>query len=362
MNKNDSEKIAGLFEELNLTAGTSPETSDIVILNSCSIRDKAERRVSGKLQELHHHRLKTSMPKYLGLAGCMPQHEQKAIFDKLPFLDIVIGTNTIQQLPNLLLQLEQGESHVFAIQDNKTSEDIAATVQLPQKRHSHEQAWVSIMYGCDNFCSYCIVPYTRGREISRPKQDILDEIHKLPPQTYATVVLLGQNVNSYGKKLYSNYDFSDLLIDIHAIAEIPKIEFLTSHPKDISEKLIRTIASLDKVSREIHFPIQAGDNEILYRMNRGYTVEDYKEKVTMIRSIIPNAKISTDVIVGYPGETEAQFEALLQLINDIGFFRVNTAAFSPRPQTQAAQEPNQISVHEKAKRLKRLMDVVDLVS
>jgi tRNA-2-methylthio-N6-dimethylallyladenosine synthase len=340
MNKNDSERLAGMLEFQGLKPAGTMETANLVILNTCSVREKAERRVLGKLHELNHLRKKNGLKMELGITGCMPKRDMSYIKKELPFVE-----------------------HVIDIEDVR---------QYPPKRSHTDQAWVTIMYGCDNYCSYCIVPYVRGRERSRPLDDILQEISEIDLTRFPKLMLLGQNVNSYKSgKLKTDdlppatchlphiIDFAELLKLIHEIPAIQQIDFLTSHPKDMSDKLIGTIAGLPKISRELHFPLQAGNDRILHLMNRGYTYAHYRELVGKIREQIPEVKISTDLIVGFPSETAEEFGDTIRAVHELQFSRVITTAFSPRPGTKAAELAGQLPVQVRAERLQKLMVEVD---
>ncbi|MFC1517288.1 MiaB/RimO family radical SAM methylthiotransferase [Candidatus Margulisiibacteriota bacterium] len=331
MNKNDSEHLAGMFEFQGLKPAQDALSANVVILNTCSVRDKSERRVFGKLHELNHLRQKKKLNMELGITGCMPKRDTEMIKKEVPFLE-----------------------HYIDIEDAR---------QYPLKRSHTDQAWVSIMYGCDNYCSYCIVPYTRGRERSRSVKDILKEISEIDHKLYPHLMLLGQNVNSYkGKNAIGDpVDFADLLKLINNIEEVKKIEFLTSHPKDMSDKLIDTLSALPKMGRELHFPLQAGNDRILALMNRGYTYARYKALVEKIRKKDPKFLISTDLIAGFPSETDAEFQDTLKAVRELKFHRVITTAFSPRPGTKAAELPKQLALKIRASRLQQLMQVVDEV-
>lgn len=393
MNKNDSEIISSILEGLGYRPVDYHNNADLVLLNTCSVREKAELKAYGRLGELKYLK-ETSRPDLIiGVIGCMPQYQKEEVFKKAPYVDFIIGTLNIYHLPQILERVKQGEKQVLEILDrrsdtgNRRSEirdprsevrgqmsDVRGRMSeirgqdeiidandywTNPKRESLYQAWISIMYGCDNFCSYCIVPFTRGREISRPKEEIFNEIKNLDKSIYKDIVLLGQNVNSYGKNLYKDYNFADLLNDISKIENINTIEFLTSHPKDMSEKLIETISKIDKIKKSIHLPLQSGDNYILKMMNRDYTYEDYKNLYFKIKKIIPNAEISTDLIAGFPGETEDMFQNTLNAVKELKFQRVNTAAFSPRPKTRAQNMPNQIPKNIRYKRLQILIKAID---
>ncbi len=324
MNKNDSEHIAGMFESQGYKATEEIERANVLVLNTCAVRDKAERRVYGQLSNYDYLRRQKKLDMKIFLSGCMPAYKEAVLKKEIPFLDGFIDLN---------------EARTY-----------------PAKRFSNE-AWVTIMYGCDNFCSYCIVPYVRGREKSRPVEEIIEEIKKLDLKKYTYICLLGQNVNSYqgvdaaGKK----YRFPQLLQKI--IDEVPKIKkigFLTSHPKDMSNDLIDVIAKNPKVDRDIHLPVQHANNRLLKLMNRKYTYGKYKALVKRIRKKIPNVQLSTDLIVGFPEETEKEFNALLDCVKELRFFRVNTAAYSIRTGTAAAKMPGQLPEKLKNERLNKL--------
>ncbi len=346
MNRNDSEHLAGMFESQGMKKAVTRDDADLVVLNTCSVRDRSERKVIGKLHELNYLRNTMKLPMELGITGCMPKRDKAYIQKTLPFLD-----------------------HIIDIEDARL---------YPPKREDSEHAWISVMYGCNNFCSYCIVPYTRGRERSRPFLEILKEISEIDFARFPKIMLLGQNVNSYMnaetdipqaliEKLGITAavtpvkDFADLLAVVNMIPGIKQIDFLTSHPKDMSEKLIDTLGICEKMGKEIHFPLQNGNNRILQLMNRGYTYEQYKELVDKIRKKVPSAVISTDLIVGFPSETDAEFEDTLRAVREIKFHRTITNAFSPRPGTKAAELPGQLPATLREERLQGLMKVVDEV-
>lgn len=335
---------------------TTIEGADILIFNSCAVRATAENRLFARIQELAGRRRKAKRPVTMVLAGCIPQYEKESIIKEHPYIDFVVGANSLEFLPELLLHDGRHDSSFprIKISDNKDT----TLININPKRTPLDQAFVPIMFGCDNFCSYCIVPFTRGREVSRTKQSILEEIHALAGSSFQKVLLLGQNVNSYGQGLYADYDFADLLQEIHSLSFINKIDFLTSHPKDMSDKLIATIAELPKMGKEIHVPLQAGDDIILKAMNRGYRYADYVQLVSKIRKTIPSAHISTDIIVGFPGETQKQFEASINAVKTLGFHRVISSAYSPRKGTTAANMSDQIKDSVKRTRLLELQRVV----
>jgi len=324
MNKNDSEHIAGMFEFNGYKHAEKTEDANIVIFNTCSVRDKAERRVYGQLAALEHLRKQKNLDLEIYLAGCMPAYDQKNILSKAPYIKGFID-------------LEEARGY-------------------PAKRASAQQAWISIMYGCNNFCSYCIVPFTRGKERFRPSEKILKEISQVDSSRYPELMLLGQNVNSYKDK---GRTFAQLLEKI--CLDFPvfkKISFLTSHPKDISPSLIESIAKYSQIDRELHFPLQAGSDHILKLMNRKYTFRHYQEIVARLRNSIPDIKISTDLIVGFPGETEADFQETVRAVKELGFYRINTAAYSARKGTKAESFSEQVTETVKKKRLNLLNQTV----
>ncbi len=353
MNKNDSEQMTSLMlQNDQYVEAKSLENADILIFNSCAVRETAENRMFARMKDLVGRRKKAKKAVTLVLAGCVPQYEKESLLKAHPYIDIIVGANSMEYLPSLLDHNSQTPQ--IMIKKNKDT----SIIKSSPKRTPFDQAFIPIMFGCDNFCSYCIVPYTRGREVSRTKESILEEINALAGSGYKKLLLLGQNVNSYGQSLYSHYDFADLLVDIHETPFIDEIDFMTSHPKDMSDKLISTLARLPKMGKEIHCPLQAGDDELLLAMNRHYSVADYIKLVTKIRKEIPDALISTDLIVGFPGETEAQFQNTVHAVKTLGFHRVIAASYSPRKGTAAANLPNQIAEKTKKRRLLELQKAV----
>ena len=352
MNLNDSELIAGILEhKYGCVLCETPDKADFLIFNTCAVRQNAENRVLSRIREFHGRRKKRNPTQKIILAGCIPQYEKENILDKFPYLDLVIGTNSIESIEQLI---NSSTPNKLCLAEQRDQENSYKDIQ----RSSRDQAWIPIMYGCNNFCTYCIVPYTRGREISRKKEAILNDLEKLKGSSYEKIMLLGQNVNSYGQGLYDNYNFTDLLEEVCQLEHISKIDFLTSHPKDISNKLIEIIAKNPKIGREIHFPLQAGDNRILEKMNRKYTYEYYVDVVKKLREAIPDVLISSDLIVGFPGETEKQFENTIKAVKELAFHRVITTAYSQRKGTVAASMDEQIPEDLKHERLLRLQAVV----
>ena len=358
MNKNDSERMCGMLENIGYSETEVWQDANLVILNTCSIRDRAERRVVGKFQVLHHHRQKHNKDMQLAITGCMPQHMKDFVQEKIPYIDYVVGVNNMEILPSLIGENKSISDQVKLMRPNRRQEKDVISFEknlVSQKRQEGDKAWVSIMFGCDKFCTYCIVPFTRGREMSRKKEDIFSEIEALEGKGYEQIVLLGQNVNSYGLTSYEDYDFADLMEEV--VIKFPwikKLDFITSHPKDVNEKLIDVIAKYPTISREIHFPSQHGDNKMLEAMNRGYTIEEYNRKVALIREKVEGAMIGTDLIVGFPGETEEQFQALLNHCKEIKYDYANTAAYSVRPGTKAERMPGHLEEQVKKERLQML--------
>jgi len=346
MNELDSDIMKGVLLKKNYQETKDEQEADLIILNTCSVRKLAESKVFHHLHMLKNH------PKnpIIGLAGCMAMTQKEYLVKTFPHLNFILGPNNIHHLNEFLTTLDENQSFIKVQKDFTDELDY-----FDAQRSSNLKAYVSIIRGCNNFCSYCIVPFTRGREVSRPSQNILEECVKLADQGYKEITLLGQNVNSYGKDFNDNKMlFHDLLYKINDIPGIERIRFLTSHPKDISKELIYAIRDLDKVCEFIHFPMQCGSNTILKRMNRKYTYENYLEKVYQIKELIPNATIGTDIIVGFPGETEEDFEKTMQAFKEIQFSLAYIFAYSPRDNTLAAKFEDLLSKEEKLVRVNQL--------
>ena len=352
MNKYDSEKMAGMLRKYNYSLTPDLNSADVVLLNTCSIREKAEQKVFSKLGRIKKYKVKNPNL-VIGVGGCVGQISSEAILKRAPYVDLVFGTLNIHRLPSLLETASKGNAAVSEI----FSEAEQYLEDYPISRKSGIQAWVSIMHGCNNYCSYCVVPYTRGREISRKYNDILNEIKVLSQHTYKEVTLLGQNVNSYGKGIEEGITFPGLLEKINEIPGIERIRFVTSHPKDFSKELIRGIKNFDKVCEQIHLPAQSGSNKILSLMNRKYSLKDYMEKINTLKSSISGVALSTDIIVGFPGETKQDFQATIDLITQIEFDSIFLFNFSPRPETVAAKLPGQVNEKIKQKRFNTLLDL-----
>lgn len=351
MNEHDSEVMAGLLEERFYIPTKDIKEADFILLNTCCIREKAESKVLSMLGSLK--KLKAKKPSLVvGVCGCMIQ--QKNIVPKIlhacPFVNLMFGTNNMAQLPDYLERIEKYGQPVYEIVD----EDSSADLKLPASREFPFKAFVNIMYGCNNFCTYCIVPYVRGRERSRKKEDIIAEVKELVADGAIEAMLLGQNVDSYGNDFKDSVSFADLLKEIDDIPGIERIRFMTSHPKDFSLELIDVIKNSKHICHSLHLPVQSGSNEVLKRMNRKYTRERYLEIVHAMREAIPDVALTTDIIVGFPGETEEQFQETVDLVETVGFDNAFSFIYSKRPGTAAEKFEDQIPLEIKKERLQRL--------
>jgi len=359
MNEHDSEKISWILENMNYNKAQDIEEADFIIYNTCLIRENAELKVYGKIGALK--KLKRENPNLMiAICGCMMQREEvrNIITSKHKHVDIIFGTHNIHKLPQLINNhLQTGNTIVDIVEDSK---EIIENIDA-NRTYSYK-AYINIMYGCNNFCTYCIVPYTRGREASREPNNIINEIQELAKKGYKEITLLGQNVNSYGKTLGFEYRFADLLKDINEIDGIERIRFMTSHPKDLSNDLINSYATLNKLCGHLHLPIQSGSNKVLKEMNRKYTREDYLAIVYKLRELVPNIAITTDIIVGFPGETEEDFNETLNLINEVQFDSAYIFLYSIREGTLAAKMENQIDYKIKHDRFQRLSDTLNQIS
>lgn len=349
-NEADSEVMAGILEEIGYTKSMDPMNSDLVILNTCAIRENAEQRIWGVLGQLKG-RKRENPDMIVGIAGCMPQEENATnkILESYDFIDLVIGTHNKGHLPKLLFEAYMTKAKVVEV----ISSEGDILEDAPKIRESHHKAWVNIMYGCDEFCTYCIVPYTRGRERSRAKEDILKEVEELVRLGYKEITLLGQNVNAYGKDINPKYTFGDLLYDLDKTG-IERIRYTTSHPRDLDEKTMQAMHDCKSVMPHLHLPVQSGDNSILKKMNRKYTYEDYMQKVTRLKELVPDIALTTDIIVGFPNETEEQFLNTLKLVETAKFEGAFTFIYSKREGTPAASMLDCITDEEKHTRLNRL--------
>jgi tRNA-2-methylthio-N6-dimethylallyladenosine synthase len=355
-NEADSEKIKGILNALDFTESDSLEDSDLILLNTCAIRENAENRVFGELGRLKKYK-KNNPDLILGVCGCMPQEEK--VVDKIlksyHQVDLVFGTHNIYKLPEYLETVLMSKERVIEV----FSEEGSIVENMPKIRDNAKKAWVNIMYGCDEFCTYCIVPYTRGKERSRDKEHILAEVQQLIDEGYQEITLLGQNVNSYGRDFTDkDYTFSNLLDDLHKM-DIARVRFTTSHPKDFDLETVKVLAKGGNLMPYIHLPVQSGNNEVLKRMNRKYTKESYLELVKNIYKYIPNASLTTDIIVGFPGETKEQFLDTLDLVKQCRFEGAYTFVYSPREGTPAAKYQDDLSLEEKKQRLYELNELVN---
>ncbi len=353
MNVHDSEKIAGIFLSCGYEQSKNIEDADVIVFNTCSIRQKAEQKFYSELGRLKKFKDKSPHLK-IAVAGCIARQKGKALFERFPYVDFIFGPQNIDYLVkwvNNKSQKSDNRIQTTALGDNPQYH----LITVPLKRVGQVRAWVSIMYGCDNFCSYCVVPYTRGRERSRPSKDIINEIKNISEQGFKEITLLGQNVNSYGRELSEIIDFPQLLKVIHDIQGIERIRFVTSHPKDLSKKLIEALRDLPKVCEHIHLPIQAGSDRILSLMNRNYTCLKYKEKVEMLRREIPDIAITTDIIVGFPGETDEDFQCTINALKEIEFDGIFAFKYSKRPDTAAINLPEHLDEKIKSDRLSKVL-------
>ncbi|MBF8263412.1 MAG: miaB [Parachlamydiales bacterium] len=356
MNELDTEIMAGQLIKKGLSPIQDEDSADLLIFNTCSIRDLAERKVMGKLGLIGRGSKKNVV---IGLTGCMAMAKKNNLFQKFPHLDFVIGTNNITDLGHVIDEVLSTRRQVM-----KTDELFEENLDyLATRRESKVKAHVSIIRGCDKFCTYCVVPYTRGSEVSRPPESILEECRSLVDQGYKEVTLLGQNVNSYGKDQPEwNCRFHDLLARLDAIQGLERIRFLTSHPVDITIELMQALRDLPKLCQFVHFPLQAGSSRILKKMHRIYTAEEYFEKVDQLRSIVPNVSLGTDIIVGFPTETDEDFEATYEAMKKIRFSLAFIFAYSARKGTPAQRWKDDVPEPVKEARLQRLLELQDQIS
>lgn len=359
MNEEDSEKLSGMLKNLGYSRTEKKDDASIIIFNTCCVRENAELKVYGNLGALKKMK-KTNPNLIIAVCGCMMQQEGMAenIIKKYPFVDIIFGTHNSYKFPEYLNRVKQENKSIIEI----INKEEGIVEGIPVDRSSSIKAFVTIMYGCNNFCTYCIVPYVRGRERSRTPEDIENEIKDLVNQGYKEITLLGQNVNSYGKGLEPHITFSDLLRRLNKIEGLERIKFMTSHPKDLSEDLIKAITECDKVCEQVHLPVQSGSTNILRKMNRGYTREKYLQQITAIKAAMPNVALTTDIIVGFPGETEEDFLDTLSLIKEVEFDSAFTFIYSKRKGTPADEMIEQIDDNVKHDRFNRLVEVVNEIS
>ena len=356
MNISDAERMEGQLRTIGYERVEEMEGADLILLNTCCVRETAEDKVYGKIGEIKH--LKRANPELIfGITGCMAQKESDGLIKRAPHIDFVLGTNKVHELTHVVQEIERERGHIVDTQLGETE----LPDDVPVARGGKFSAWVPIMYGCNNFCTYCIVPYVRGRERSRLPEDVVNEVREAVAQGYKEVTLLGQNVNSYGKD-HQQADFADLLKMVDEVPGIQRVRFMTSHPKDLSDKVIAVIRDGAHICEHIHLPVQYGSNKLLKAMNRVYTVESYKDLVRRIRQEIPNASLTTDLIVGFPGETEEDFAEMLAFLKEIRYDSAYTFIYSKRSGTPAATMENQVDDKVKHQRLEQLMALQNEIS
>ena len=358
MNVHDSEEIKYYLESLGYEAVEELEKADIVVLNTCAIRENAKDKVFGYLGRCKH--LKKENPNLIiAIAGCLMQQpkEIEEIHNKHQYIDIIIGTHNLSELPSLIEEANNKKNQNIEVYSN--SDVVFENVKY--NRDSKISAWINIIYGCDKFCTYCIVPFTRGRERSRKMEEVLDEVKTLKDQGYLEITLLGQNVNAYGKDLDLGYDFATLLENV-AKTGIPRIRFVTSHPWNFTDRMVDVIAKYDNIMPYVHLPIQSGSDEILKKMNRKYTIEEYKKLFDQIKEKVKNVAVTTDIIVGFPNETDENFQKTLDIVNYCKFDGAYTFIFSPREGTAAARMEDKIPMQVKEERLQILNEIVNKYS
>ena len=356
MNERDSELIAGMLIEKGYEMTDDPDKADIVLFNTCSVRQHAEDRVIGQLAKLAS-RKKKDPDLRIGVLGCMAQRHGEMLFKEYPQVDMVVGPSNIYDIPDLVGKIS-GPEKILAVDRKKRP----AKKDKKGYRSGIFSAHVNIMFGCNNFCSYCIVPYVRGKEISRPKKDIVDEVKALAGQGFKEVTLLGQNVNSYGRGLSSKTTFPDLLEAVNGLKGIERIRFTTSHPKDAGKDLFRAMKELDKVCEHLHLPLQSGSNKILDLMNRKYTYEDYARKIALLRRMIPDAGLSADILVGFPSEKESDHKATMKAMEEIGFNSAFIFKYSPRPPALSSYLIDDVDEDTKKKRNNELLEIQKKIS
>ncbi|HAG50017.1 MAG: tRNA (N6-isopentenyl adenosine(37)-C2)-methylthiotransferase MiaB [Deltaproteobacteria bacterium GWC2_42_51] len=357
MNENDSERIASVLKGMNYRVTDTIDKADMIILNTCSIRDKAEQKVYSALGRLK--KIKLNKPNLIvGVGGCVAQQEGEKLLKRAPHLDVVFGTHNIHRLPTLIKEVNIKKNRIAATDFYNSIEDSFSDVYADDSltdESKRVKSFVAVMRGCDNFCSYCIVPYVRGRELSRRSKDVLADVNRLAESGIKEVTLVGQNVNSYGNK-NQDISFSELLQTVCKVNGIERVRFITSHPKDLSEELINLFGDEEKLCRHIHLPVQSGANIVLERMSRGYSREDYLNKIYKLKQLYPDIGITTDVIVGFPGENESQFLETMSLVKEVEFDNIFSFKYSPRPETKAAAFGDQIPDSVKEERLRILQD------
>ena len=356
MNIADAERMEGQLQAAGYTPTEETACADIVLINTCCVRETAEDKVYGKIGEIK--KIKEKNPHLIfGITGCMAQKEGDSLMHRAPHIDFVLGTGKVHELTRIIAEIRAEHSSIVdvVLSDSEITED------LPIARSGKFSAWVPIMYGCNNYCTYCIVPYVRGRERSRAPEDVVAEVRRAVEEGYHEVTLLGQNVNSYGKD-HKKADFADLLRMVDEVEGIRRVRFMTSHPKDIGDKLIEAIKGGQHICEHIHLPVQYGSSRILKAMNRGYTVERYRERVRRVREALPNASLTTDLIVGFPGETEEDFAEMINFLREMRYDSAYTFLYSKRSGTPAATMAEQVPDDVKHERLNALMEAQNTIS
>ena len=359
MNIADAERMEGVLGTLGYERIGEMQDADLILLNTCCVRETAEDKVYGKIGEIKH--IKQQNPQLIfGITGCMAQKEGEALIKRAPHIDFVLGTGRVAELGNVVKQLEDEQVHHFV--DTTMDDAVEAASRMPVEREGTLSAWVPIMYGCNNFCTYCIVPYVRGRERSRRPEEILAEVRDAAAKGFKEVTLLGQNVNSYGNDREDGMSFAELLTEVDKVEGIERVRYMTSHPKDLSDAVIEAVKNGKHICEHFHLPVQYGTDHLLHRMNRKYTVAQYKALVERIREAVPNASITTDLIVGFPGETDEDFQGMLDFLREVRYDAAYTFIYSRRSGTPAADMPDQIPEELKKERLHKLMDVQNEIS
>lgn len=354
MNVHDSEKMAGILKEEGYELTSDKKEADLVIMNTCSVREKAEQKFFSDLGRLKH--AKDTQPhKKIVVTGCIAQQMGQEVIKRAPHVDLVIGPQNYHKLSLMLKGTEEGGAKSvqrIAIEPNPELKDM----ELPSLRTEGARAWVSIMYGCNNFCTYCIVPYTRGREQSRPAESIIKEVQELASSGFREITLLGQNVNSYDG---GNTDFPGLLEQLNRVSGLERIRFVTSHPRDLSDALIDAIANLDKVCEQLHLPLQSGSTNVLRAMNRKYNYAEYKDKIDKLRAAVPGISITTDIIAGFPGETEEDHQMTVNALKEIEYDGIYAFRYSERSGTKATEMDGALPEEERLRRLREILDIQD---
>jgi tRNA-2-methylthio-N6-dimethylallyladenosine synthase len=353
MNEHDSERMAGLLEARGCVPAAAAEDADIVILNTCSIREKAEQKFFSELGRLVHAGAERGKTPRIAVAGCVAQQEGERILARVPGVDLVVGPSDLPKIAGLA---DEAPVHAAPAVEVAGDPDYHRR-RIPAARNGRLKAWVSIMYGCDNFCTYCVVPHLRGRERSRPAEDIVQEVRELAARGFREITLLGQNVNSYGKGIEPRLSFPGLLARVHAVPGIERIRFVTSHPRDLSDELIAAMRDLPKVCEALHLPVQSGSDRVLAAMNRRYTVDEYRDRVERLRASVPDVALTTDIIVGFPGETDDDFKGTLRLLEDMQYDNIFAFKYSPRPRTAALGLGGQVPEAVKDERLGRVFGI-----